>query len=649
MNKFWRMLGLGRTLSKKSRYDKKPEWQAKRLELVDIARKIPSGSNITIGSTSATAHASLAAIVNDKSLFDINILQFIVGGELPHLEESPNRFRTTTNFAFDKALQKIRQGIADYVPLSASKVNRMFEERLIAVDVAIIKVTPPDKNGMCSLGMGVDFGHESLKASKIVIAEVSEHMPWTEGDSLIQADIIDWWVEHNVPLLTAEELFPNLNRNILPEPVLGKIAEYVLKEISDGATLKFDLNVAVNQLVPFLKEKKNLGLHTDLFTDDLLQLVKTKVINNTLKNINRGKSVVSHASGGKALFRYIHRNPSIQFESLYKINRVDQLALNDNLVAIIGGLKVDLSGQVTVDSVGSRFYTGVGSADDSIRGAAYSKGGKPIVILPSTSVRGNSNILFALPEGTGVTITRLDVHYIITEYGTAFLFGKSIRERCLALIDIAHPNFRKQLLDQAKDSFYIHSEQSGDSYTSVYPVKWECLHETKRLRQVFIRPIKAVDEDRLRDFFHQLSDQNVYMRYFTPIRSLPQKVLKRFSDIDYHKDMALIALYPPQANQQEIVGIGQWIMDEHDSMPELALQIHDNWQGQGLGKFLFLQLVAIARSYNINKFKADLLADNSAMNHVFESAGIPYQKKVELGVYSFVFDLKASGADFIGN
>lgn len=637
------MLGFGRPLSKNSRYSRTPDWQAKRLELVDVARKIPNGSNITIGSISATAHATLAAIVKDKSLFDINILQFIVGGELPHLEESPNRFRTTTNFAFDKALQKIRQGIADYVPLSASKVNRMFDERLIAVDVAIVKVTPPDKNGMCSLGMGVDFGHESLKAAEVVIAEVSEHMPWTEGNSLVHADRIDWWVEHSTPLLTAEELFPNLNRTTLPAPVLAKIAEYVLNEIPDGATLKFDLNLAVNQLVPFLKDKKDLGLHTDLFTEDLLQLVKSGVINNARKNINPGKSVVSHASGGKALFRYIHRNSAIQFESLYKINRVDQLAQNDNLVAIVGGLKIDLSGQVTVDSVGSRFYTGVGSADDSIRGAAYSKGGKPIVILPSTSVKGNSNILFALPEGTGVTITRLDVHYVITEYGTAFLFGKSIRERCLALIDIAHPDYRKKLLDQAKSSFYIHSEQTGDSYKSVYPTKWECLHETKQLQQVFIRPIKAVDEDRLRDFFHELSDQNVYMRYFTPLRSLPQKVLKRFSDIDYHKDMALVVLHPPRSAQQEIVGIAQWILDEHDDMPELALQIQDDWQGQGLGKFLFLRLVAIAKSYNIIKFKADVLADNDAMNHVFETAGIPYQKKVELGVYSFVFDLNPSG------
>lgn len=639
MTKFWRVLGFGSTLSNTSRYNKKPNWQAKQIELSDVADKIPNGSNITIGSTSATAHATLAAIVKDKSLFDINILQFIVGGDLPHLEEHPNRFRTTTNFAFDKALHKISQGITDYVPVSASNVNRLFVERLVPVDIAIIKVTPPNKQGMCSLGMGVDFARESLKAAKIVIAEVTEYMPWTSGNSLIHTDDIDWWIKHNVKLLTVDELFPNLNKSALSEDVLVKIAENVINEIPDGATLKFDLNIAVNQLVPFLKDKKDLGLHTDLLTDELLQLIKSGVINNTKKNIQRGKSVVSHAFGGRALLRYIHRNPDIEFHSLYKINRIDHIAQQDNLIAIIGGLKVDLSGQVAVDSVGSRFYTGVGSSDDSIRGAGYSKGGKPIVVLPSTSVKGNSNILFALPKGTGVTITRQDVHYVITEYGTAFLFGKSIRERCLALIDIAHPDCRKHLLDQAKNSFYIHSEQSGNSYISAYPKILECTHHTTQGKAVFIRPIKALDEDRLRDFFHKLSDQNVYMRYFSQIRSLPQKVLKRFSDIDYAKDMAIVVLYPPQSTQQEIVGIGQWFIDPHDGIPELALQIRDDWQGQGLGDFMFRRLLEIAKSYEISQLKAEVLADNSAMNRIFVRSDIPYKRESELGVYSYLFDV----------
>jgi acyl-CoA hydrolase/GNAT superfamily N-acetyltransferase len=639
MNNFWRFFGFSNALNKKSWYAKDHAWLTKRLELSEVAEKVPNGSYITIGSTSATTHAILAAMVENKSLQDINILQFIVGGEQPYLEHHASRFRVTTNFSFDKVGKKVSQGLADYVPVSASSVRRLFEEQLIAVDVALVKVTHPNKEGFCSLGMGVDFTMEAVKAATIVIAEVCEFMPWTEGNSLIHADKIDWWVEHNAPLLTADELFPNLNRAILPANVLAKIAENVLFEIPDGATLKIDLNLAVNQIVPFLKDKKDLGLHTDLLTDELLVLIKSGVINNSRKNVDHGKSVVAHASGSKELFRYIHKNKTIDFRSLYQLNKVDCIAQHDNLIAIFGGLKVDLSGQVAVDSVGSRFYSGVGSADDSIRGAANSKGGKPIIMLPAMSVKGNSNIVFALPEGTGVSITRFDVHYVITEYGTAFLFGKSIRKRCLAIIDIAHPDCRRNLLEQAKNSFYIHSEQSGDSYKSAYPKKWECTHSTTLDKEVFVRPIKALDEDHLRDFFHKLTDQNVYMRYFTQMHSLPQKVLKRFSDIDYSKDMALVVIYPTQTAQNEIVGVGQWILDENDNIPEIALQIRDDWQGEGLGKFLFLRSIEMAKSYQIKNLKADVLADNVAMNAVFKNCLIPYKRKVEFGVNRYIFDL----------
>jgi GNAT superfamily N-acetyltransferase len=262
------------------------------------------------------------------------------------------------------------------------------------------------------------------------------------------------------------------------------------------------------------------------------------------------------------------------------------------------------------------------------------------VLLPAMSIKGNSNIVFSLPMGTGVTITRFDVHYVITEYGTAFLFGKSIRERCLAMIDIAHPDCRKQLLEQAKNSFYIHSEQSGDSYKSAYPKHWECLHQTLLEKDVFVRPIKALDEDNLRNFFHKLSDQNIYMRYFNQLTSLPQKVLKKFSDIDYSKDMALVAIYPPETAINEIVGIAQWIIDVNDNIPDIALQVRDDWQGEGLGRFFFARLVEIALTYDIKNLKADVFCDNVAMNKVFENGNIPYKRRSEFGVYSYIFDLK---------
>ena len=521
MTSIWRKLGLASALNSRSSYEQEPGWQGKKLPFEQVAGKIPNGSHLYIGSTSATADTTLKAIVeHGKSLLDINILQFIPGGALPHLNEDKRRFRTTTFFVFDRTVNVVQRGIADYTPISSGRMQRLIKEKRIPIDVALIKVTPPDEQGYCSLGTGVDFSLVAAENARLVIAEVCDHMPWTEGNSQLHASEIDWWTEHNAPLPTTAELFPALMKPSLAPDVVEAMARNVLFEIPDGATLKFDLNAAVYELVPFLKDKKNLGLHTDLLTDQLAELIKQGVINNSQKNVNRGKTIVCHATGSPELFKFIHRNPDIEFHPSYLVNRLDHIARNDNLIAVIGGLKVDLSGQVATDSVGSRIYSGVGSSDDTIRGAGYSNGGKPLVILPSKSTNGNSNIVFALPEGTGVVVTRLDVHYVITEYGTAFLFGKSIRERCLALIDIAHPEFREDLLEQAKNSYYIHGQQPGHSFKSTYPKEWELLHTTRKNKSVLVRPVKAIDEDQLRDFFHKLSDQNVYMRYFTQMRSL---------------------------------------------------------------------------------------------------------------------------------
>ena len=525
------------------------------------------------------------------------------------------------------------------MPVSSARLHRLIKEKRIPIEVAIIKVTPPDEEGVCSLGTGVDFSREAVEMADIVIAEICENLPWTEGNSLIQADDITWWTENHSPLPESKELFPWLGEFKIEKAVLDKIAENILFEIPDGATLKFNLTAMTNDLVPYLRSRKDLGLHTDLLTDSLLNLIEEGVINNSKKNVNTGKSIVCHAYGSNRLYKAVHKNPDIEFHPSYVVNRLDRIAINNNLISIITGLKVDLSGQVAIDSVGNRFYAGIGSSDDSIRAAGYSINGKPIVALPSLSINGKSNILFTLPEGTGVTITRVDVHYVITEYGTAFLFGKSIRERCLALIDIAHPKYREALLQQARDSYLIHTEQPGHSFTSTYPKEWECLHTTRNGKKILVRPIKAIDEDLLRDFFHKLSDQNVYMRYFSKLRSLPQKILKQYSDIDYSKDMALVALSPPETGHHEIVGIGQWILDETDGIPEIAFQVRDDWQGEGMGAFFVHRLFKLGKLCGIKEFKADVLSNNMAMNNVFENSGVPFKRTNEFSVLHYLFDI----------
>jgi GNAT superfamily N-acetyltransferase len=407
-------------------------------------------------------------------------------------------------------------------------------------------------------------------------------------------------------------------------------------------------------VVPFLHQRKNLGLHTDIYTNQMFRLQQQGIINNSQKNIDRGYTVVAQAHGSAELYEFLHRNPAIEFQPTSYVSDPHILAKIDNLIVIEGALKVDLTGQVVTDSLAHKFYGGVWSTDHSIRGAQFSKGGKPIVILPSRSSAGRSNILFELPPGTGVTVTRSDVEWVVTEYGIANLYGKSIRDRCLALIEIAHPEFRSQLLEHAKRYKYLSDSQSGASLFGHYPASFECLHLTKTGKPVFVRPIKAKDEDRLRQFFHKLSNHSVYLRYFRRMESLPQRVLQKYSDIDYHSDMALVVLSPPPRTSitnnssmgaSEMVAIGQWIADPRPNVvnapPEIAFQVRDDWQGEGLGKYLFQRLVEMSQSGDrtTTQFKADVLADNKGMRHIFETSGVPFQKRTEFGVVTYTFFL----------
>lgn len=624
-------------------------WPSKELRLDQVADKITDGSHVYIGSTASTAEAILSAVVSSWKN-DIQVIQAIPGGNLPHLQANIDRFRTFSFFSFTKTAyyrseDHAREGLADYTPMSISAVPRLLEEGKLHVDVAIIKVTKPHKGFVC-LGFGVECTRDFIKHANIVIAEVTSYMPWTEGRTKIPISEIDWWVLHDEPLRTTEQLWPDFDFSPSHRDVWDGIGRNVIKEIPDGATLKFGVNPIVFSVCPHLHIRKNLGLHTDVLIEPLFRLQQDGVINNTQKSIDTGVTVVSQAHGSQELYDFLDRNPAIEFQPSSYVNDPQVMGRIKNLVAIIGALKVDLTGQVATDSIAHKFYGGVWSVDDSLRGARFSPGGKTIVVLPSKSLQGRSNILSALPPGTGVAITRSDVEYIVTEYGTAYLYGKPIRERCLSLIEIAHPDFRQELLAEAKTHHFISESQPGHSFQSTYPEEFECMFTTKKGNILFIRPIKAVDEDMLRNFFHHLSDHSVYLRYFRKMPSMPQRILQKFTDVDYSSDMALIALYPADSSNPELVGIAQWISDPHDGIPEVAFQVRDDWQGQGLGKFLFMRLVKIMSAFlDVSHFKADVLADNKAMRAVFESSNVPYTRRTEFGVVIYVFTMPAEGND----
>lgn len=638
-------------------------WSEKEISLQEVGSKIPNGSNVYIGSSASTAEATLKAMVACLSLADIQIIQMIPGGNLPHLSEHPDRFRTRSFFSYyrttfytprleqdhqqqeDSPKQQQQpnavESLADYSPMSLSSIPRLLEEKILPVDVAIIRVTKPHK-GFVSLGFGVESTRDFIRHAQLVIAEVNEFMPWTEGPSKISTDQVDYWISHDKPLLTSQEMWPAFfQAPTHTQDVLDDIGKHLIKLIPDGSTLKFGISPLCGAVYPYLYQRQDLGIHTDLFSEEMLQLQQANIITNSRKTIDTGRTVAAQAHGSRELYDFLDRNPAVEFHPTSYINDPQVMGNIDNLVAIIGALKIDLTGQVATDSISHKFYYSVWSDIDSVVGAHFSKGGKSIICIASKSIQGRSNVVFALPPGTGVSITRSSVEYVVTEYGIAYLYGKSIRERCLALINIAHPDFRDELLAQAKSNHYISSSQPGLSFRATYPSEFECFFSTKKGHQVYVRPIKAMDEDSLRAFFHKLSDHSVYLRYFRRMRSMPQRILQKTADIDYSSNMALVALYPAESAYQEVVGIAQWIYDKHDGIPEIAFQVRDDWHGEGLGSFLFTKLIEIARSFGLLQVKADVLADNKAMRNVFQKSDLNKRSRADFGVITYTFDLAA--------
>ncbi len=608
-------------------------WNSKKQSLSRVIEKIPPGSHLFISNGSTSPYTLIETMVQPEfALVDMEIVQFLNIGPMPYLEAGTKRFRTKTFFVDDTLYQYVKEGGGDYAPLAVSAIPRLVHEELLRIDVALIKVSPPNSDGMCSLGTGVDMMKEMVHHAKLVIAEVTSHMPFTHGESLISCDDIDYWVENNRPLL-------NYNSPAGKDSVLQKIGSELAEYIPNGATLRIGLGEVANAVVPFLKGKKHLGLHTEVLTDGLRHLIQNGVIDNSQKNFHPGKSIVSHCLGSSDLYKFVDQNPQIEFYPLAYTNAWHNIARNYKMTTVIEAKEIDLTGQVCTESKGPSFHGGFGGTTDFIRGTMLAEEGQSFVVLRSTKNKGlSSSIVSFFEPGTGVAVTRADVHHVATEYGVARLYGKTIRERCLALIEIAHPNFRDQLLKAAKQCNYISKQQPGYSFKSRYPSEWEYEFISKKSQKLLIRPVKATDEDKVRDFFHSLSDRNIYLRYFRQLRSLPHQVLQGFVDIDYSRNMSLVVINSA-SKAQEIVGIGQWVMDENDNIPDLAFQIQDDWQGHGLGSYLMKRLIEIAQSYQITHLKADVLAENTPMLRVFEHIDYPITKKAEFGVITLVIEI----------
>jgi RimJ/RimL family protein N-acetyltransferase len=458
-------------------------------------------------------------------------------------------------------------------------------------------------------------------------------MPRVHGDSFIHIDNINFLLPYNEPLL---EYTPRSNVEIT-----HKIGKNIARLVKDGDTIQVGYGAVANSILESLSGKKHLGVHTELFNDGIAELMKNGVIDNTKKTINRGKSVASFCMGHKETYDFIHDNPDIEFRTIDYTNNPLVIAQHENMVAINSALEIDLTGQATAESIGKVFYSGIGGQADFMRGAFLSRNGKAILALPSTAAGdGISRITPALREGAGTTLIRGDTHYVVTEYGIAYIHGKSIRERAMDLIAIAHPKFRPWLVEEAKKAGLIYHDQAfmpGDK--GRYPEELESYRTTKTGFNMFFRPIKINDEPLLKDFVYSLSDNSMYRRFISSRKDMPHERLQELVVIDYSKEMAIVAIIGDEENQ-EFVGVGRYFIDESEHSAEVAFAVRDKDQHQGIGTELLSYLTYLAKRQGLLGFTADVLAENTPMLHVFEKGGFDIVKRNIAGIYEMTMAFK---------
>ena len=602
-----------------------------------VFSRIHKGSRIFIGTACAEPQYLVNALVNyvesnPKAFFDAEILQVWTLGVAAYTQEKfKSNFRHNSFFIGDNTRGAVNQGLADYTPIFLSQVPQLFRRGVVPIDVALIQTSLPDRHGYLSLGISVDIVVEAVEKAHLVIAQVNSNMPRVQGDGFLHIDRVDYVLPYDEPLL---EFDPPVD-----DEIAARIGNYVSRLVQDGDTIQVGYGSRLNSILRSLSHKKHLGVHTELMSDAMVELIRLGAIDNTRKKLDHGKTVATFCMGKKATYDFIDDNPSIEFRTIEYTNDPLVIAQHDNMVAINSALEIDLTGQATAESIGKIFYSGVGGQADFMRGATLSRNGKTILTIQSTAQDDTvSRIVPFLSEGCGVTMIRGDIHCVVSEYGIAYLHGKNIRERAMELIAIAHPKFRPWLIEEGKILNLIYKDQAFvPGKRGEYPESLETIKTTKTGLQLLFRPVKISDEHLVKDFFYALSDQSMYRRFISSRKDMPHERLQEFVIIDYTQELVILATRVT-GDTEEVVGIGQYGIGQDVHSAEVAFAVRDADQKQGIGTELLNYLVYLGKKNGLLAFVAEVLYENKPMLTLFERAGFKVTSSGS-GLYYLSLDL----------
>lgn len=605
-------------------------WQSlyqSRLQPVEKALKVVRrGSRVFIGSACGEPQYLTDKLVEFMSLLaDVEILHILSLGKTRYTDVCfQEKCRLKSFFVAASTREAVAEGRADYTPINLADVPTLFREQILPIDVALIQVSPPDEHGFCSYGVSVDVVKAATESAKYIIAQVNPQMPRTLGDSFIHVSQIDAIVEWDEPLLEMNP--PEINE------IARAIGNYVAELVDNGATIRVGVGSLSNASLYALKDKRDLGVHTDMLTDAYLSLIESGAITNAKKTLHPGKIIASFCIGTKKLFRFVHNNPLVELHPVEYTNDYKVIAKNARMTSIYSALGIDLSGQICADSAGYEIYSGVGGAVDFLRGTRHAPGGKNIVVLPSIDQSdGSSRIVASLKEGSGVVITRGGVEYVVTEFGIACLTGKSLRERALELIAIAHPDFRESLMREAYRLNYLRREVFPAAMP-LYPDEIEIKQEFEEGLELTFRIIRPSDEIIVRNFLSSLPRVEPYVRFLSLMKVYPRYNVQEILNIDYRQKMVIIATEGAKG-KEKVVGMGGYVLDEESMVAEVDFAVHPDYGRRGIGSFLLQRLAELARKRGVKAFVAYVNRGQEGVFGVFAVLGYVLHISATNGIY----------------
>ncbi|MFX1460185.1 MAG: GNAT family N-acetyltransferase [Promethearchaeota archaeon] len=606
-------------MDKNNLSDWREKWKEKEITAKEAINKIIPGNRVFIDTACSEPQALTSELIKQSDkLIDTEILHFLtIGPEKYFKDKEEDLFRHNAFFIGKTLREEINKGQADYTPIYASEIPSLFLTGRKHIDVALIQVSPPDPYGFCSLGINVDIAKPIAQSSYLNIAEINPQMPRTLGNSFIHMKEIDYFVYNDYPLL--EFHFE------APDEIAERIGTNLANLVENKSTIHIGFGDLPNTTLKFLGDKKDLGMHSHYITDNIIPLIEEGVLTCRKKNFHPEKIITSFALGTRKLYNFVDNNPYIEFYPSDYICNPRYIGMNKKMVSINSARQIDLTGQVNAATEGYGFYSGFGETIDFMRGSAFSKGGKPIIIIPSTSRDGKkSRIVPHLDEGAGVMLSRGDVYYVVTEWGVAYLHGKSIRERILELICIAHPKFRQSLLEEAKKLNYIYSDQmlpcDDKGRICLYPAEYETIYTTFNKEKIRIRPVKTTDEPLLRELYYSLSERDRYLRFFELKKEFTHSKTQFEVNIDYNNIFS-IAAFIGEIGKEEMIGNATYYLNPKLNMGEYSFLVREDYRGKGIGAFLYQHIIIIAKEKGLKGLYGNIHIQNKSAVRIIQTGG----------------------------